>query len=300
MCDRVCDLDGMLVPLPGTNLDGIEGSSIAGGCYVARYGGGDDYLAADPLLSLVTPMVPVDWKSWSSISQSLERLEASSLQWPHGFSEAGQQCLPGGRAPEASSLAWDNVQLLVTQPPMSSPDGALHFSLMLHGWLFRNFRAQSDRKAHQKFPLLAIFEPNNLSMPDAAAGPEWLRTDGSFQWADQHVHRDEPVDLGGFLFSEVFVGSDMARARIRDPAEVASFWLAAVDCETGAGLLTLCIVLPHGVANAAALREDAHGASSLAKALGTLLPSGETTKAACTALASLEPAQTHGERAEGA
>ena len=34
---------GALVPLPGTNLDGIEGSHIPGGCHAARYGGGVEY-----------------------------------------------------------------------------------------------------------------------------------------------------------------------------------------------------------------------------------------------------------------
>ena len=28
-------------------------------------------------------------------------------------------------------------------------------------------------------------------------------SDGTFTWADQHVHKDEPVDLGGFTFCEV-------------------------------------------------------------------------------------------------
>lgn len=35
--------------------------------------------------------------------------------------------------------------------------------------------------------------------------PVWLPTDGTVGWADQHVHRDEPIDLGGFLFAEVGV-----------------------------------------------------------------------------------------------
>jgi hypothetical protein len=35
-------------------MDGIEGSSIPYGLHAARYGGGDDYRIAEPLLSLAT------------------------------------------------------------------------------------------------------------------------------------------------------------------------------------------------------------------------------------------------------
>ena len=36
---------------PVVNMDGLEGSGLRAGAYVARYGGGDDFRAVDPLLS---------------------------------------------------------------------------------------------------------------------------------------------------------------------------------------------------------------------------------------------------------
>jgi hypothetical protein len=273
-----------LVPLPGTNLDGIEGSHIPGGCHAARYGGGDEYQAVEPSLSLATLLQPINSDLWAECTASLERLRVSSLQWPHGYSEAGIRLLPDDAAPPAASLTWGTVQLLVTRAPRSDGSAAQHLSLMLHGWLFRDFGA-SGRKAHQKFPLLAVFRPHNLSPPESRAGPEWLRIDGSYGWADQHVHCDEPVDLGGFAFAEAFVGADMARVKVREPRQVATFWLAAIDTEASAGLLTLCIILPEAFpAQAEEQMRRERMTERISQLLRTHLPDSEATEAACAAL----------------
>ena len=58
------------------------------------------------------------------------------------------------------------------------------------------------------------------------------------------MHKDEPIDLGGFSFCEVFFGSDMARVACIDSAVPATFWLAAVDAEESRGVYTLCVLLP--------------------------------------------------------
>ena len=287
----------VLSAIAGTNLDGIEGSSIPGGCHAARYGGGDEYCAVDPLLSFfATSLTPSQhWSNWAACEESLAALRADTLQWPHGYSDAGLNLLPDGAAPPAASLSWSPIQLLVTRAPPpceGGSSGGEHFSLMLHGWLFGGFGA-SSRKAHQKFPLLAIWPvgDGNLASPEPDAGPEWLRVDGSFGWADQHVHRDEPVDLGGFMFAEAFVGADMARIRPRDHQRVTSLWLAAIDIEARAGLLTLCVVVPRGFPPEAeeALRrgEMTATAAGIAAALGKWLPPGEDSNAVIAAVAGL-------------
>jgi len=61
------------------------------------------------------------------------------------------------------------------------------------------------------------------------------------------VHRDEPVDLGGFLFAEVFFGSDMARVGIADPSLPSMAWVVAVDNEDVRGIVALCVFLPDSV-----------------------------------------------------
>jgi len=69
------------------------------------------------------------------------------------------------------------------------------------------------------------------------------------------VHKDEPVDLGGFTFAEVFFGSDMARVAPADADAPMTAWVAAVDMEQARGLLTLCVCLPHVAPVRPALRE---------------------------------------------
>ena len=57
---------------------------------------------------------------------------------------------------------------------------------------------QSGRKAHQKFPLFALSSACNIAAPQhLPPEPQWLRVDGDFSYADQHVHKDEPILLGG-------------------------------------------------------------------------------------------------------
>ena len=152
-------------------------------------------------------------------------------------------------------------------------------SPMLHGWLFPSF-GQEQRKAHQKFPLLAVFGASGID-PPADEAPQWLPTAaGVWSWADQHVHRDEPVDLGGFTFCEVFYGSDMARLAPSSSfaegsaARPSKFWLAAIDSEAGRGLLTLCVVLPPVTAAAdstdAAADDSCEAALRAARTVGEL------------------------------
>ena len=92
------------------------------------------------------------------------------------------------------------------------------------------------------------------------------------------MHRDEPIDLGGFLFREVFFGSDMARVvsvhdfivqatrmtrlcfvgeyrqfarltlqAVQEKELPAFFWLTAVDVEAKRGLRSFCIIIPSTV-----------------------------------------------------
>ena len=158
-------------------------------------------------------------------------------------------------------------------------------NLYLHGWLFSDF-ATTGRKAHQKFPLLGVFDAQNILPPtgsgdDSVPAPEWLPIDGAFGWADQHVHKDEPINLGdGFMFSEVFFGSDMARVGIADCALPAQFWLAAVDSETSKGVLTLCVLLPPSFPTAveAQLRQE-RTLESIAAVLSSGLPDGAHSRA---------------------
>ena len=277
----------VLEPVAGTNLDGVEGSTIPGGCHAARYGGGDDYRAINPLLSLSTSLLPpVAWHAWQDLATALSQLRAPSRE----CTEAGIQALRNRTPLPAASLTWSTAHLVITTAPsMEDASDARHLSLMLHGWLFRGFAA-SNRKGHQKFPLLGVFEPTNLASPGPDAGPEWLRLDGSFGWADQHVHRDEPIDLGGFLFTETFVGSDMARVLVNDPSRVASLWLAAVDTEASAALLTLCLILPHTAAEGelcGQLREQ-RSVEGIASLLRANLQDCEETTAALATLAALD------------
>ena len=278
--------DAELTRVLGTNLDGVDGSEIPGGCHAARYGGGDGYAACEPILSLASLRHPPStWSDFPVCAANLAKLRAESLQWPSGYTEAGINLLgEGGEAPPASHLQWEHSQLLVTRAPDAAGD---YFSLMLHGWLFRDFAA-SGRKAHQKFPLLACFGCHNLAEPEASAGPDWLRLDGSFCWADQHVHRDEPIDLGGFMFSEVFAGADMARVRLSNPEAIASFHLASVDLEAGAGLHTVGVILPPTFSAAAeANMRQQPTVERIAALLAAELPAGNETSAACAAVATL-------------
>lgn len=124
-----------------------------------------------------------------------------------------------------------------------------HASAMVHGWLFDGFFA-SGRRAHQLFPLFSITEPRNVAAPvasDLDNPRQWLRTaadGGQFAYADQHVHRDEPVDLGGLLFSEVFQGSDMARFALADPSLPASFSATVIDVESCRAMVAAVVLLP--------------------------------------------------------
>jgi len=201
----------------------------------------------------IDPRARTSQPHWPGLRASLAATTSASLQLVHGFADAA--LLPGGAPPAAESLEWGACQLLVTQMPEGAAPAA-HASLMLHGWLFAGFHA-SGRKAHQKFPLLALFGCDNVAAAPTAerALPAWLPTDGRFSWADQHVHKDEPIDLGGFLFSEVFFGSDMARVAPADAARPWTAWLAAVDTEAGRGLHTLVVGLPRDAPTPAALRD---------------------------------------------
>jgi len=156
-----------------------------------------------------------------------------------------------------------------------------HASVMVHGWLFGEFLA-SDRRAHQCFPLFSITAPRNVAVPvasDLANPRQWLRTaagDGRYTYADQHVHRDEPVDLGGLFFSEVFQGSDMARFALADRSLPASFSATVVDVESRRAMVAVVVLLPgdpddDAAADAivdAAIRSAASPAD-IGKAIGT-------------------------------
>ena len=240
-------------PVERVNMDGVEGSSMPGGLYAARYGGGDSYLSWEPILSLYSTVSATRIRCWSAVASALSNTTGEQLQRPHGYAESA--LLPNSKAPEPDAISW-SLHLLVTK--IDSP----WVNLYLHGWLFDEF-VTSGRKAHQKFPLLAVFDAINVAPPpssaDGMAAPEWLPLGSAFGWADQHVHKDEPIDLGdGFMFSEVFFGSDMARVAIADCASPAAFWLAAVDSETAKGVLTLCVLLPPSFPSAveARLRQE--------------------------------------------
>lgn len=202
----------------------------------------------DPLVSSwCSQVVPQQLSAFAAAEGTLEKVTPEGLKLLHGFSHAA--LLPSGKAPALRDLDFTpGVHLVVSRvPPQAQSPGPVpaFASLMLHGWLFHAFAA-SDRKAHQKFPLLSIHDPDNVVSAPAAAleAPAWLPTNGSFGWADQHVHRDEPVDLGGFLFAEVFFGSDMARVGVADPKRPASLWAVAVDSEESKGLVTFVVLLP--------------------------------------------------------
>ena len=289
-----------LAPVPRVNMDGLEGSSVPGGCHAARYGGGDEYRQVEPLVSLRSGRPPHACVCWPAVETAVRQTTEASLLRPPGYAEAML------RPPDAT-IAWEaSTHLLITRVPPPS-GGSSHASLMLHGWLFDRFGATPSRKAAQKFPLLAVVGATNLAPLDAAAGrepPAWLPTDGSVcGWADQHVHRDEPLDLGGFCFAEVFYGSDMARVACRDPSRVATLWLAAVDqsaadrggagdaeaAASARGLLTLVVLLPPDAPPAveAALSGARPTAAGLATALSCTLPPSDEATAAARAVASL-------------
>mmetsp|Transcript_39915 Transcript_39915/g.94726 ORF Transcript_39915/g.94726 Transcript_39915/m.94726 type:complete len:410 (+) Transcript_39915:389-1618(+) len=233
------------------NIDGVEGSTIPGALHLARYGGGEEYQQQEPLLSVwcagASMTRAAATSAWQAAATALSEVTVDSLQLLHGFGR--DEVMPGGAAPDPASVRVEpRTQLLVSRMPV----GGAHASLMLHGWLFAAF-PHSDRKAHQKFPLLCLSSPHNLApAPDDPRDPRWLPIPSEASagggaavgYADQHVHKDEPVDLGGFLFSEVLVGSDMARIRPSDSAAPSAVWVVALDVETRRALATLAIALP--------------------------------------------------------
>mmetsp|Transcript_54193 Transcript_54193/g.110570 ORF Transcript_54193/g.110570 Transcript_54193/m.110570 type:complete len:286 (-) Transcript_54193:264-1121(-) len=279
-----------LAALPRVNVDGIEGSSIPGGLHAAKYGGGDDYRAMEPIVSSSVHGACVkSHPLWSCLVASLGAATPCTLQLLHGYSD--EALLPAGVAPAADSLAWSDVSVVVSKMPPCGPEGPF-VSLMLHGWLFDEFY-QSGRKAHQKFPLIALLSASNVSpVPsENRSEPQWLPTNGQFGWADQHVHKDEPVDFGdGFLFSEVFFGSDMARVAPADPTAPIVLWVAAVDTERKGGLLTCCVLLADGD-SAAARCERSLASSSTVQELAEQLRLAYGSKAdeALTALRTIPP-----------
>eukprot|EP01052_Picozoa_sp_SAG31_P040122 SAG31_NODE_5732_length_2354_cov_6.233703_1_plen_317_part_00 len=249
-----------LRPVARVNIDGVEGSSIPGGVHLARYGGGDDYAQVEPLVSAWrgtdgvavggagddgdAAESPTSTTAWKLACERLPQVTPQSLQLLHGFSTAA--LLPSGVAPTPESLTVEPAcHLLVSRLPLPLAGGSSHHaSLMLHGWLFPDYHA-SGRKAHQKFPLFSITATANIAVPTEPTPPQWLRVDGQFSYADQHVHKDEPIDFGdGFIFCEVFFGSDMARVAALDPTAPCSLWMVAVDVETSRALVAFCVLLP--------------------------------------------------------
>jgi hypothetical protein len=227
-----------------------------------RYGGGDAYIHVEPLLSVwCVGAEAAATSAWAASKVALSECTAESLRLLHGFGM--EQILPLGTAPLASTLSLAPlVQLVVSCVPAAGPNGCDHVSLMMHGWLFGDFY-ESGRKAHQKFPLIAV-SGHNFAVRDEA--PQWLPVNGSFSYADQHVHKDEPVDLGGFSFAEVFFGSDMARVALDDPSRSAAGWVTAVDVEASKAIVALCVLLPATAMSepeAMALRESLASALSL-------------------------------------
>ena len=208
----------------------------------------------DPLVSAWCPAIqPQTLAVFEAAERALDEVTPEGLALLDGFSRAA--LLPSGNAPSLRDVSLPaSVHLVVSRVPprgahaAAAPGAAdpVFASLMLHGWLFDSFAA-ADRKAHQKFPLFSLHKPHNL-LPSPGGGldpPVWLpTTTGAFGWADQHVHRDEPIDLGGFLFAEVFFGSDMARVGVADPLLPAMAWVVAVDSEDLRGIVALCVFLP--------------------------------------------------------
>ena len=72
---------------------------------------------------------------------------------------------------------------------------------MLHGWLFPTF-GQEERKAHQKFPLLAIFGASGLD-PPAGEAPQW------------RTRRNIHLDMNPWDFVECSPGRGRAARRCR-------------------------------------------------------------------------------------
>jgi hypothetical protein len=247
--------------------------------------------------------------AWHAACAALPAVTAASLQLLHGFNV--DEILPRGCAPQPGALRLEpRTQLLVSRLPAGSGGGGGgaggqgaastptgHASLMLHGWLFASYAA-SGRKAHQKFPLFCLSGATNLAPPPADGGPQWLplppppavpagggagdageagegqtapAAAAAVGYADQHVHKDEPIDLGGFLFCEVFFGSDMARVA---PASntPASVWVTAVDVESGRAVVALVVMLPAAdpAVAAAATAVAAGGAEAAAAAEAAL------------------------------
>ena len=77
---RLAEERERLWPTARTNIDGLEGSSIPGGCHVARYGGGDDYRQMEPLLSMATTCPVNEAPPWGALRASLAETDASQLQ----------------------------------------------------------------------------------------------------------------------------------------------------------------------------------------------------------------------------
>jgi len=189
-----------LQPIPRINVDGVEGSTIPGGIHLARYGGGSEYRVAEPILSAQVVGSDISTHpSWGRLVESLKSITIDSLVVKHGFSL--EEMFPSGRAPEAKDLTWDSHYHLVVSrmPPtsgeggeadgsQSQPQSPSFASLMLHGFLFHEFHA-SQRKAHQKIPLLTLLHTTNVRPMPKNGAPQWLPTDGSFGWADQHVNK---------------------------------------------------------------------------------------------------------------
>ncbi len=237
------------------NMDGIQGSGIAP-VFIAKYGGGDAFQYIEPTLSIETNinMKETNFYINDFLKESMSCITCDSLSLLHGFNH--DALLPSGKSPSVDDFQWKNVHFLLSHipPPTIDNDADNYFNIMLHGLLFPNYY-KSGRKAHQKFPLLAIFGGNNVA--DApldskdnpwSTNPQCIyagKNEGKFTWADQHVHKDEPIDFGdGFVFCEVFFGSDMARVSIADPNMPASFWVCALDMESKNAFLTYCVLLP--------------------------------------------------------
>jgi len=238
-------------------------TEIPGGLHVARYGGGGDYASVEPLVSCwVTSAEAGSSAAWDAARSTLAECTVESLQLG-AFAEAFASVLPGAAIQVAEELRVEPaVHLVVSRMPATEPEmrdvynaelgdyekkivvPEGHGSLMLHGFLFSEYYS-SGRLAHQKFPLLAVTSPRNVAPP--GEGPQWLRIDGKFVYADQHVHADQGVDIGlpdGQLFAEVFFGSDMARVALEDPQSPASLWAVGLDLECGRAIVARVALLP--------------------------------------------------------
>ena len=139
-------------PVARVNIDGVEGSSIPGGLHLARYGGGDDYRQAEPLLSAWCVAAPArgdgapgagaaggaadaaaaaaaaaampggglraaaQTGAWRAACAALPAVTADSLQLLHGFNL--DEVLPRGCAPQPGALRLEpRTQLLVSRLP---------------------------------------------------------------------------------------------------------------------------------------------------------------------------------------